>query len=412
MEIKKQTENNPYLNAKIEWLERYGDFIKQKRNWQIVAFISLIIAFASVIYVGHIGSQNKLIPYIIEVDKLGNQSKVGIVQQNNIKNPNVTKFSINTFVHSWRTIWGDVNIQRKFIFEAYDYVLPNSEAYNYLNNYYQKNNPFEKIGKEFTKLIPMSNNEPYLQVYKSDENFNNEVYELLLRVIVVQLLLLFIFATLSFYLAKSSLKPLKESIETLDKFAKDLIHDLNTPITAMKLNIKLLEKDPQIKNIKAIQRLNKSINTVTELHENLTVLLEKRTFQIISVNIFDIVQEVVHLHEPSYPNITFDISKNSLIIDTNPNALKEVLHNIISNACKYNSHNGYVRVYEENKILHIRNSGAEINETNKIFNRNYSEQNSSGIGLDIVKRLCDAMNIKIEVTSDEESNCFSLIFDK
>jgi two-component system OmpR family sensor kinase len=213
-------------------------------------------------------------------------------------------------------------------------------------------------------------------------------------------------------LAKSSLKPLKESIETLDKFAKDLIHDLNTPITAMKLNIKLLEKDPQIKNIKAIERLNKSINTVTELHENLTVLLEKRTFQIISVNIFDIVREVVHLHEPSYPNITFDISKNSLIIDTNPNALKEVLHNIISNACKYNSHNGYVRVYEENKILHIRNSGAEINETNKIFNRNYSEQNSSGIGLDIVKRLCDAMNIKIEVTSDEESNCFSLIFDK
>ena len=52
---------------------------------------------------------------------------------------------------------------------------------------------FEKIDKEFTKLIPMSNNEPYLQVFKSDENFNNEVYELLLRVIVVQLLLLFIF---------------------------------------------------------------------------------------------------------------------------------------------------------------------------------------------------------------------------
>ena len=43
-------------------------------------------------------------------------------------------------------------------------------------------------------------------------------------------------------MAKSSLKPLKESIETLDKFAKDLIHDLNTPITAMKLNIKLLER--------------------------------------------------------------------------------------------------------------------------------------------------------------------------
>lgn len=271
---------------------------------------------------------------------------------------------------------------------------------------------FKKIDNEFTKFIPMAKNEPYLQVFKSDEDFNNNVHELQLKVIEIQLALLFIFAFLSFYLAKSSLKPLKESIETLDKFAKDLIHDLNTPVTAMKLNIKLLEKNPDIKNTKAMVRLNKSINTVTELHENLTVLLEKRTFQIIPVNIFDIVREVVHLHEPSYPTVTFDISKSFFIVETNPNAIKEVLDNIISNACKYNRHNGYVRIYGENKTLHIKNSGVEIHETNKIFNRNYSEQNSSGIGLDIVKRLCDAMNIKIEVTSDESSNCFSLIFKK
>ena len=302
------------------------------------------------------------------------------------------------------------------------YIKIGDSSNNYSNEYHHKYvdnhnkyidiRNFEKIDKEFTKFIPMSNNEPYLQVFKSDENFNNKVNELLFIVIVVQILLLFIFASLSFYLARSSLKPLKESIETLDKFAKDLIHDLNTPVTAMKLNIKLLEKNPDVKNTKAMERLNKSINTVTELHENLTVLLEKRTFQIISVNIFEIVREVVHLHEPSYPNITFDISKNSFIIDTNPNALKEVLHNIISNACKYNRYNGYIRIYEENKILHIKNSGVEINETDKIFNRNYSEQNSSGIGLDIVKRLCDAMNIRIKVTSDEKSNCFSLIFNK
>ena len=72
--------------------------------------------------------------------------------------------------------------------------------------------------------------------------------------------------------------------------------------------------------------------------------------------------------------LLFDISKNSLIIDTNPNALKEVLHNIISTFCKYNRHNGLCTyLWRKIKILHIRNSGAEINETNKIFNRNYSE---------------------------------------
>ncbi|EOH3508447.1 conjugal transfer protein TrbF, partial [Campylobacter jejuni] len=31
------TSNNPYLNAKTEWLERYGDYITRAKNWQIVA---------------------------------------------------------------------------------------------------------------------------------------------------------------------------------------------------------------------------------------------------------------------------------------------------------------------------------------------------------------------------------------
>lgn len=178
MEIKKQNENNPYLNAKEEWLERYGDFIKQKRNWQLVAFIALLIAFTSVIYVGHIGSQNKLIPYLIEVDKLGNIQKVGTVKQGNLKNSNITKFSIHTFIYSWRTIWGQADIQKKFIFDAYKYLKPNTEAHNYVNNYYRKNNPFEKgkdktIRVKVTNIVPQSVNT--WQVEWEEENLVNEV---------------------------------------------------------------------------------------------------------------------------------------------------------------------------------------------------------------------------------------------
>ncbi|EAI4428198.1 conjugal transfer protein TrbF [Campylobacter jejuni] len=65
------TSSNPYLNAKTEWLERYGDYITRAKNWQIVAMISLAMCFVCVLFIGYIGSQNKLIPYIVEVDKLG-----------------------------------------------------------------------------------------------------------------------------------------------------------------------------------------------------------------------------------------------------------------------------------------------------------------------------------------------------
>ena len=147
-----KNETNPYLNAKTEWLERYGDYISQRRNWQIIAFLSLIIAFVCILFLGYTSTQSKLIPYVIEVDKLGNTGKVGIVQNIALKNPNVIKYSLNTFVYSWRSIWGNVETQKKFIFDAYAYLEPNSKAYGFINDYFKQNNQFEKSATENVRV--------------------------------------------------------------------------------------------------------------------------------------------------------------------------------------------------------------------------------------------------------------------
>ena len=149
---KKIDETNPYLDAKREWLERYGNYISQKRNWQIIAVLSAIISLICVIFLGYSTTQNKLIPYVIEVDKLGNTSKVGIVQNIDLKNPNVIKYSLNTFIYSWRSVWGDVEIQRKFIFDAYAYLEPNSKAFNFINEEYREKNPFKQVSKENVRV--------------------------------------------------------------------------------------------------------------------------------------------------------------------------------------------------------------------------------------------------------------------
>lgn len=146
------TSYNPYLDAKREWLERYGDYIAQKRNWQILAMLSVLVSLICVIFLGYMGTQNKLVPYIVEVDKLGNTSRVGIVSNTDLKNTNVIKYSINTFITSWRSIWGNIDIQKKFIFDTYNYIEPNSKAFTFVNNEFQTNNPFDKIGKENVKV--------------------------------------------------------------------------------------------------------------------------------------------------------------------------------------------------------------------------------------------------------------------
>ncbi|NPA74188.1 MAG: HAMP domain-containing histidine kinase [Epsilonproteobacteria bacterium] len=261
---------------------------------------------------------------------------------------------------------------------------------------------------KFIKYIPTNRKNYYLKVTKTKKIFEKELFNLKAKILLMQLLLLAIFAVISYYLAKSAIKPLEESIDTLDKFAKDLIHDLNTPVTAMKLNIKLLEKNPLTKDIKALSRLKKSIDTISELRENLTILLEKKTFQITNVNICEIVKDVILLHQPNYRQLRFDIDCENFFAKTNPNALKQILHNLVSNACKYNKPNGYVKIYTKDTSLYIEDSGVGIKEPEKVFDREYSAQNSSGLGLDIAKRLCDAMGLKIEVRSTKKGSVFIL----
>ena len=263
---------------------------------------------------------------------------------------------------------------------------------------------------EFSKFIPVENSEYYLKAYKSKDTYISNMYNIKVKIIIVQFLLLSLFASISYFLAKKALAPLNESIQTLDKFAKDLIHDLNTPVGAMKLNIKILEKNEHLKDSNAVLRLKKSIDTIAELRENLTTLLERKTFQVRKINVCDVVRDVLHLHQPNYKNLEFEIHCQSLIVEVNENALKQILHNIISNACKYNKEDGYVKIYIKNHILFIEDGGVGIKESDRIFDREYSAQNSTGLGLDIVKRLSDAMGVKVDVTSNEDGSTFSLEF--
>lgn len=263
---------------------------------------------------------------------------------------------------------------------------------------------------EFSKLVPINDNRNYLQVFKSNKNFYDDLWNLKQKVIFIQILLLTLFALISYILAKNALKPLKESISKLDKFAKDLIHDLNTPVTSIKLNMKLLEKDNYFQTNKPLQRINKSVHTISVLHENLTTLLEEETFQMQITNVCEIVEDVVSIQKLIYPNITFKNECSNLKVKLNPHATNQILQNIISNACKYNYTNGYVKIYNKENSLYIEDNGKGIQEPDKIFERSYSGEHSSGIGLDIVKRLAQAMHIKIEFNTNKSGTTFILTF--
>ncbi len=272
---------------------------------------------------------------------------------------------------------------------------------------------FTVLDKSFMKYLPTKKPYHYLQISKKKNAFDQKLFELKLKIWTLQFLLLLVFAFISYKLAKSALKPLQESISTLDKFAKDLIHDLNTPVTSIKLNMKLLEKKEECVDNAALLRVKKSVETISELHENLTILLQEETFQLEQVNLCKIIQEIVQTQQQIYPNIRFIQECSNFTAKLNTHAIKQILQNIISNACKFNIKHGYVKIYTKKDTLYIQNSGPKIINPEKIFERSYSsDKRSSGIGLDIVNRLARAMNIEVRVESDEQSNTFLLKFSQ
>ena len=253
----------------------------------------------------------------------------------------------------------------------------------------------------FVKYMPFSWDGGYLLVIKDKIHYHEKLNEIKLYIIAVQIILLLLFATISYILALRALRPMQKAIIKLDNFSKDIIHDLNTPVTSILLNLKLLESKKEFKQNNALYRIKRSAEDISELHNNLTVLLHEDTMIISKESIFEIVEEVVDTHKKIYVDIKFYIEYRDFEAEVNREAFKQVIVNVISNACKYNKKDGFVKIYKKNSSLIIEDNGIGIKNPQQIFERSYKEhQSGHGIGLDIVKRLCDAMKIDVEVFSE------------
>ena len=86
----------------------------------------------------------------------------------------------------------------------------------------------------------------------------------------------------------------------------------------------------------------------------------------------------------------FEISMNAYLADT-------LFLNLIKNSIMHNIIDGKIQIHFDGQSLHIRNSGPELDIKGNIFKRfvRSSNKDSLGIGLSIVKRICDLYLINI-----------------
>jgi len=239
-----------------------------------------------------------------------------------------------------------------------------------------------------------------LQIYLDKKSYEKKIQELQLEIFKHNILyFIFIFFS-SFFFAMYSLYPLRKALALNEEFIKDILHDINTPISALVINLKLLQKE--FGDNKKILRAKNSIDTIVALQENLKAFLYKSKLQKEQFSLKKILEERVKYFQSLYPNISFEIDVTNAIIYTNKNSFIRIIDNILSNSCKYSQKsNAKIKIVFKGNILIIEDNGIGIENVKKLFERYYKEQSRGlGLGMHIVKKLSEELGIEIKVESE------------
>ncbi len=219
-------------------------------------------------------------------------------------------------------------------------------------------------------------------------------------------------------------KKLKALHEEKDEFLGIAVHDLKNPLNGISLAasglVKNIDKLSQEKFDSVIQRIASVTDRMKLILSNLLDVnaIESGEYNLNfkTVNISALLNEIIfhfkNTADEKSITIEFENKAGELFYSTDETAFTEILENLISNAIKYSEKGRSVHVVlsegKDNFKIQIIDSGLGIKEEEqdkvfkkfaKISNKPTAGENSTGLGLSIVKKLTELLGGKISFKS-------------
>lgn len=237
----------------------------------------------------------------------------------------------------------------------------------------------------------------FFKVILPQEKFDELLQAIFLKVVFLYTLVFFSILLFALFYSFYALHPLKKALHLLEEFLKDLIHDLNTPVTSILLNTQWLAKQNPSE---ALERIELGAKTISSLHKNLEAMHNGFIQNYETIELSNFLHVRANPFQKLYPHLTFHFNLSPYEFYCDIDALSRIVDNLLSNACKYNTKKGQITLSNDEVGLCIEDTGLGIKNIRRIFDRYYKESSRGmGIGLHIVKKYCDALNIKITIES-------------
>ncbi|MDY6065875.1 MAG: HAMP domain-containing sensor histidine kinase [Finegoldia sp.] len=203
-------------------------------------------------------------------------------------------------------------------------------------------------------------------------------------------------------------------------FTANVSHELKSPLTSINGYAELIENnlvkpEDTTKFARTIrlegQRLLELIDNIIQLSK-LDEASDDLELQL--VNVEELFKEVVSQNEYKIKEKNIDVKisvEKGTLVKANRNLLGELITNLVTNAIKYNKDNGKINLIsykEDNKTkMIVEDTGIGIAEKYKervferffVVDKSRSSQESTGLGLSIVKHIVELHHGKLELES-------------
>jgi len=272
-----------------------------------------------------------------------------------------------------------------------------------------------------------------------DVSFINQLLEQLLIIFVILgILFLGVALWLSYFMSKRAMIPIRKSFERQREFVADASHELRTPLSILNSSLDVVEMEDgdQLSDYsrKVLRNMKDEVKRMTHLVSDLLTLARSDSgVPNLKVEKIDMVPSAVQLVDSAQTlanskgiNVNLQ-TPESLIVNGDPDRLKQLMYILLDNAIKYTPNGGEVNLtlskelIEKQPALHITvqdtGIGIPAEDQERIFDRFYRvdknrsrQMGGTGLGLAIAKWIVKAHHGTILVSSvPGEGSTFSVI---